>query len=253
MTTTQARLSTSKRLFRALARILLPYRGEPVTALALDALTARTFPAVVAARSTYRNFAIASYLDAVPDPIETPDLRPYEPEAWRAALDKVAQVQDDGSYGRESVDTEFVEATLIRADLHARAAERNQTIAFAVNDDQVAGWARIDPIPPTCPLCRITISRGPVYRSAEAAGGDGNTFHGGCTCEIVLVLKGQEDSWPGIHHYRRELAFYKKHAKRSNGKSPAQAYRAAVNEENARATGETKRAANAVADDREEP
>lgn len=238
--TPDRRLKASQHLFRRLLRRLLPMRGRPVTPALLDQVAARTIAEILAARAVYQRFAVNSYQDAVRQPIATPPIREYVRADWRSALDKVARI--DTPNALPIVSDQFMERTLTRADLHARNAERNQTIAFAVHDpDQVEGWARIDRVPPTCPLCRITISRGPVYSSKDAAGGDGNDYHVGCTCETVLVLKGQKDSWPGIEFYRRELKFYKDSVKGAS--NAAKAYRAAVNADNARQEGTVQKAA----------
>lgn len=250
MTTPATRLTTSRRLFRRLVRILLPYRGEPVTSAALDAIAGRTFTHVAATREVYRQFAVSAYRELMDQPIPPPPLRDYREQDWRAALDRVAALQKDGSYGYDSVSPEFMERTLKRADLHVRNAERNQMVAFAANDDQIAGWARIDRMPPTCPLCRLTISRGPVYSSAQAAGSEGNDFHVGCTCEIVLVRADQRNSWDGVESFKAEERFYINAVKGVTGtKARAKAYRDAVKKDNARFSGATEKAAEQAVND----
>ncbi len=47
-------------------------------------------------------------------------------------------------------------------------------------------WARVPTGASTCAFCRMTASRGAVYRSAQSAG-EGKKWHGRCDCAVVLV------------------------------------------------------------------
>lgn len=244
MMTPRRRVKTSKAMMRKVVRVVLRYLGQPASPGVIESIARATFPAVSAGRAEYQGFAVAGYRafmranDRVP--IEPPPIRDYKAEDWRKAVERVAE-------SHPVVGRKFAIAVSVRSDLHARNAERNQGVAFAVHDEQIAGWARIDRIPPTCPLCRLTISRGPVYSSADAAGGDTNTYHGGCTCEVVYVLKGQEDSWDGIEYYRAEVARYKAATKGKRGPEVQRAWRRAVATANKQAeTGDTLRAAQSV-------
>lgn len=53
-------------------------------------------------------------------------------------------------------------------------------------------WCRVPRGRDTCAFCLMLASRGAVYRTITAAGGDGNKYHGGCSCEPVVV-RGRED------------------------------------------------------------
>lgn len=194
----------------------------------MDKAARRTFAPVVDLRERYRHLAELAFVDQLPENpsprsnSDLPPLREYLEADWRKAL---AKAYGEDQEQATTVDHTSFERALLKADLHGRNAERNQTVAIAVNDERVRGWARVDFIPGTCPLCRLTISRGPVYSSKSAAGGESNSYHTGCTCETVLVMQGQTD-WPGKSLYEAEKAFYKEHGRN------AKAYRKAVREAN---------------------
>lgn len=240
--TPRQRQTLSRRSLIRLARLILPFIGAPITKGLLDTIARATFSDVVKLRDGYRGLAAqaaANQLgrDAVTVP---PAIRKYETKDWRKAVGRA--FHEDALTPESVVDRPALARTLVRADLHGRNAERNTMIAIAVAEDEVIGWARVDPTPPTCPLCRITISRGPVYSSEEAAGGEGNTYHGGCTCTIVLVTRGKETSWPGYSQYQAEKQRYK------DAKGSAKAYRKLVAQANKDAgPGETKQVADKAA------
>jgi hypothetical protein len=244
--TPESRQTVSLKYIRAIARLIFPFLSQPVAPATLDAMAKATFDQVVKMRNDFVALAAQGYaaqmgMPSVPSVKELPPTRAYYLEDWRKAVGKAFH-----EYGDMPTDTVVDRAnlsrTLVRADLHGRNAERNQMVAIAVHDEQIKGWARVDFVPPTCPLCRITISRGPVYTSEEAAGGDGNTYHGGCTCEVVLVRYGQEDSWPGRELYLAEQQRYK-------DAGGAKAYRLAVAKANEpfAQDGATKKAADKAA------
>lgn len=240
--TPKQRASLSRRTLLRLARLMLPFIGAPVTKALLDVIAKASFADVNTLRSGYRSLAAqaaANQLgrDTVSAP---PDIRRYEVADWRKAVGRA--FQEDAATPDTKVDRPAIARALVRADLHGRNAERNTMVAIAIAEDEVIGWARVDPTPPTCPLCRLTISRGPVYSSAEAAGGEGNTYHGGCTCTIVLVTAGSKTSWPGYEQYQAELRRYRE------AKGKPKAYRAAVAKANKDAgPGVTKQAADDAA------
>lgn len=232
MTNPRNRSKISLALMRRIVRAIIPHMGKPVTPELVSTIVTRTFPHVLTSRELYRRLAVTNYRERMADAghplIDVPAVRQYTSDDWRKAVERAA----DPEKGYTHITREVIERTAIRGDLHSRNAERNQTIAFAANDSNIVGWARVDLTPPTCPLCRLTISRGPVYSSSEAAGDDRNTYHGGCTCETVLVIKGQEDSWPGRDMFLAEKDRYKTAVKGKRGADRSRAYRAAVAAEN---------------------
>lgn len=237
--TPRQRDSLSRKYLLRLARLILPFIGAPLTKVILDQIAKVSFEDLVSLRRGYRVLAAqaASHQLGRDQVISLPAIREYVVQDWRKAVGRA--FHEDAATPGALVDRAGVSRALVRADLHGRNAERNTMIAVALAEDEVAGWARVDWVSPTCPLCRITISRGPVYTSKQAAGGDGNVFHGGCTCVQVLVLRGQENSWPGRELYLAEKQRYK------DAKGNAAQYRKLVAKANddAGETGVTKQVA----------
>lgn len=241
--TQRQRETLSLRFMRRIARLILPFVGKPVTNSILAQMTSRSFRSVEQLRHEYRLLATRSFayhLDIGIPPIDrVPKIRAYEMQDWAKAVNRSLQAEDEIPEGR-TVTRQDVSRVLRRADLHGRNAERNTMVALSVESDEVIGWARVDPIPPTCPLCRLTISRGPVYSSAQAAGSDGNDYHTGCTCEVVPVRS--KESWPGREQYLKERQLYRQ------AKGSPKAYRALVKKANKDAgPGVTQKAADKLA------
>lgn len=60
---------------------------------------------------------------------------------------------------------------------------------FAMSAGAVsAGWARVPTGATTCAFCLMLASKGASYRTERAAGGRGNSYHGHCDCQQVLVV-----------------------------------------------------------------
>lgn len=240
--TPRQRSSLSRRSLIRLAKLIFPFVGAPITKGLLDAIARATFSDVVKLRDGYRGLAAQAAANQLGrNTISAPpDIRKYETTDWRKAVGRA--FQEETATPETRVDRPAVARALIRADLHGRNAERNTMVAIAVEEDEVIGWARVDPTPPTCPLCRLTISRGPVYTSAQAAGGEGNTYHGGCTCTIVLVTTATKTSWPGYEQFQAERQRYK------DAKGKPKEYRKLVAQANKVAgPGETKQVADKAA------
>lgn len=54
-----------------------------------------------------------------------------------------------------------------------------------------AAWARVPSGSKTCSFCLMTASRGAVYSTSRAAGGD-RKYHGDCDCQVVLVRSASD-------------------------------------------------------------
>ncbi|AOZ62833.1 capsid maturation protease [Rhodococcus phage Partridge] len=106
----------------------------------------------------------------------------------------------------------------------------------------VRGWARVPTGRETCGFCLMLVSRGPVYRSAEAAGlrlgnsdaikalqGDLDVseymdqWHPGCDCKTVPVFKLSD--WPGRDDYLRAEQMWKDSTYGHSGKDALNAFR----------------------------
>lgn len=198
------RLAT--KLLKFVIRELTGIRGTVPSQEVVNSIVSSIFPSVLSTRESFRLIARESYEDAkreaIPDKksIPPPKLREYTRKRLKEALS--ANLPDN-----REVNDKDIEKTLLAVEQQARDAERNQTVAYAIHDKDIKGWARIDPEPPTCSFCLLLVSRGPVYRSAHSAG-DRNKYHHGCTCIPVLVFNGQSN-WRGEQHYKEALAIYK--------------------------------------------
>ncbi|ATY11573.1 hypothetical protein CU254_14730 [Amycolatopsis sp. AA4] len=224
--TYRAQATLTRRLVDAIVPILVPFIGSTAPAKALAQLL---FPEVVKSRRLHQALAVDDYRKLRRDAGITGEppaasIRDYTPDALVTVIEDVRADEDP-------VTQEHVEQIIGRADQHARNAHRNQTRASTFADNQAIGWARVDPEPPTCPLCRLTISRGPVYKTAETAQ-EKDIFHPGCTCIVVPAFKGQRTSYPGSEHAAAELERYKTLTKGLSGKAAMRAYTRGVRELN---------------------
>lgn len=228
----RAQQSLTRRLVAAIAPVLAPLLGVRKSAKLNRAIARAVYPYVQSGRKTSRDLARLVYVQAKANwnsdasPIEEPRIRDYPIEALEKAVSDAMAVNPTDRI--EDADLERVAAA---ADSHVRNAYRNQSLAYVHNDNDIVGWARVDPYPPTCELCRLLISRGPVYKTARSAG-ERNKYHTGCTCVPQLVFKGQEDSWPGREIYLAERERYEKATRGLSGKDARRAWRKAVDRAN---------------------
>lgn len=248
-----ARRAISHALMLYLAPFLIPLTGVVATRQIIQGLAEQSLPGVLTAREKYRLLADRQYRDLVVVPIARPPLRDYTADSWAGSISGVLLPDDEVPVEeREPVTESDIEAVLIKADLQGREAERSQLIAYSLHDDNVIGWARVDREPPTCPFCTMLISRGPVYTSAETAG-ERNRFHGGCTCEVVLVTEDNRTSYRGIEITKAAAQTWRNASKGRSGKAVAAEFRRVVEERNGvtrRAQlGRTKEAADKISQD----
>lgn len=189
----------TRRLLRAIAPVLAPLVGGPITRAHTGAVARATLADVVKARASFVELAVQQYKSMTgTGRIDAPPLREYDAKAWEAAL---ARAWDKPIANKEDLTEDDIAKAFVTADHQGREAERSQLIAYSVHDPKVLGWARVDWQPPTCPFCTMLISRGPVYSTEDTAGGRTN-FHHGDTCSVVLVTALNRDDYPGIQHTR---------------------------------------------------
>lgn len=126
---------------------------------------------------------------------------PYAPGAPRpltgALFRKVMNQSRDAIRASNSSSQELA-ALAARAVKVVENGGRETMLSSVHRDETVLGWARYDPAPPTCGFCWTMISRGPVYKSEESAGGR-NQWHDNCTCKVVAVRDRKD--WPGREQY----------------------------------------------------
>jgi hypothetical protein len=204
-----AYVNMARAVIGAIARIF----GQPVTPVSIEAARAATQPIIVTTREVVRDLVYRDYLQVIDnsDPVEPLELNRFTDELWQSSIEKAVE-------GHDLFDTASIEQIGLSADYWSRDAEWGQAVSVAQQDPRVGRIARVDPIPPTCPLCTLMNSRGPVYVSAESFA---RTLHTGDTCEPVFVLPGATD-YPGKEHTDIALARYEKAVKAApNGSADA--------------------------------
>lgn len=243
----RAQQELTRRLTRSLTPLLSPFLGLKISTNVVLAITRAIFPAVQAARAQSRQLARAVYLEALKEwdssapAIAEPGIRQYVEKNLETAVSKALDIS-----GNENIEADDLERVVSVADLHTRNAYRNSQLAHVLNDDNIVGWARIDPEPPTCEFCRLLISRGPVYKTEKSAGGK-NKFHIGCTCIVQKVFRGQEKTWIGRDQYLAERKRYQDATRGKSGKEARRAWREAVAEANGRKAVERREASEQAA------
>src|SRR5690606_38576725 len=170
--------------------------GLPITPKTVRDLAKAIFPEVVKSRGRQEDLARRVYEAAkadagLPEPIKSPGTREYTLEGLEKGIDEALKVS-----GNESLTARDLESVANTADMHSRNAFRNRMTAYSVNDDDVLGWARVDPVTPTCEFCRLLISRGPVYKTAKTAD-DRKQQHNGCNCVRKPIFRCQRARWQG--------------------------------------------------------
>lgn len=176
----------------AMAHLLGLSVTDPVRA----ELKGKTFPVVRRVRQLAENMAYRDYAQLVDNQIAQVPLNRFTEELWSSSVDKVIG------------DTPYVTATVsediaMRGDYWARDAEWGERLQLAKQDDRIGRIARVDFEAPTCPLCTLMNSRGPVYTNESFL----RTLHDGDTCTAIFVPQGAED-YPGKEHTEEALRRY---------------------------------------------
>lgn len=196
---------------------------RPLDESTLDLIAAALFPDVERARGASQQLAQRYYADALAahdlgDPVRAPRLKPYELAALREGLARTLTTGSDQVFTRRALGL-----ALNLASKHVEDAGRRSMMASVFDDDRVSGWARSDPSPPTCAFCLMLISRGPVYKSRETAGGR-TQWHAGCSCKAVPVIRGD---WEGRNQYAQADQLWRE-STRGVHHDPLNAFRTAI-------------------------
>lgn len=181
---------------RDLSRLL----GRTITNAIFAAFVRRTAPIVLSGRGHLEDSAWLQYrtsLGVHEKPLDRAALVRFTEDTWHNSTNKVIGLD-------EPLDTTMADKIVRKADFWTRDAERGALIDYSLRDERLARWARVDEEPPTCPFCIVLISRGAVYHEPQP------DFHTGDTCSVVLVAKGQENTFPGVQHRDAALAEYKR-------------------------------------------
>lgn len=106
------------------------------------------------------------------------------PEATEGAVRALIQMIVDGKPFEQ-----FLAQLSSRLDFEIKRAAGECVKANAAHDPLKPKWARVPSGSETCGFCLMLASRGFVYSSDKAAGGDGH-YHAHCDCRIVPGFDG---------------------------------------------------------------
>lgn len=190
------------------------------------ALVEAAYPAVYRARMDYWRLAERAYREERQrvtgdgGPIEFPR-RNYPPEALEKALRERVKPRLDALDEDDDVPQVLIDEAVEVADRHGKDAGRQGEIDAARHDRRALGYARRLTGAYNCAFCTMLASRGPVYRSADAAlvrhegrgrnaVATGEPFHNNCDCEVVPVFK--RDDWEGRDQYLELSRLWDEHA-----------------------------------------
>lgn len=191
-----------------------------------EALVAAAYPAVYRARIDYWRLAERAYREerdrvlGTDSPVLVPR-RNYPPDALERGLRQMVRPRLDALGEDDDVPPVVVEEVVAVAERHARDAGRQAMIDAARHDGRSLGYARRLTGAYNCAFCTMLASRGPVYRSAEAAlirhegrgrnaRPTGEPFHDHCDCEVVPVFN--RDDWEGRDQYLELSRLWDEHA-----------------------------------------
>lgn len=198
---------------RALARLLRP---QP-TPQEWAAWGQAAYPAVYRARVDHWEAAREFYLaqraqHGAPGQVAVP-LRSYEPQALLTALEEEdVKARLDTLDEDEAVPAVIIDQVLDIADRHGAAGGREAIVDAARHDQRALGYARTTMGLENCAFCLMLVSRGPVYRSEDAAllrDGTGEPYHDRCDCIAVPVF--DRSDWPGRDEYLEMEAAWQEH------------------------------------------
>lgn len=176
------------------------------------------YPAVYRGRVEQWELARQFYLEerarfGYTDPVDVP-LRSYAPEALDTGLREIVKprIDDLDEDDEDGMPTVLVNEVLDTADRHANAAGRDAIVDAARHDRRALGYARVTVGAENCAFCLMLVSRGPVYRSEDAAllrDGTGEPYHNRCDCLAIPVF--DRDDWPGREEYLEMEAAWQEH------------------------------------------
>lgn len=189
------------------------------------AMVEAVYPAVYRGRMDYWRLAERAYREererVLGDggPVEFPR-RDYPPEALDRGLRDRVRPRLEGLDEGAEVPELLVEEAVAVVERHAADAGRQAQIDAARHDRQALGYARRLTGDFNCAFCTMLASRGPVYRSADAAlvrhegrGRNavptGEPFHDHCDCEVVPVF--DRSDWEGREQFEELERLWREH------------------------------------------
>ena len=196
----------ANRIFAARMAVLLAPMVGSASKSAVSRVVAAAYPAVFAARSDSAQRARAFYdatRTAAVGSTYPVNLASYRPQWYASDMAPVVDLaaararKDAAADIRRPVSDQL--APVIGLATKQVENGGRQTTKMAVDaDPEAVAWARVPGGAESCAFCTMLISRGPVYKSRESAGGD-EAYHAHCDCKIVPVY--DVNDWPGRDDY----------------------------------------------------
>lgn len=115
---------------------------------------------------------------------ETEAAPPFDDVPMRQTIRRLAGHLWGGKDGTPADPETMLRGLLANMDRWVKQPARDTIVRNARRDRRKPRYARV-PQGPTCGFCIMLASRGFVYSSAEAAGGDMNDYHNDCDCEPI--------------------------------------------------------------------
>lgn len=138
--------------------------------------------------------------------------RNYPPEALDAAWSRTVRPRLEILENSDPVPQIVVTEAAVIAERHVADAGRQAIVDAARHDPQAVGYARVATGTSTCAFCLMLVSRGPVYKSADAAllrDGTSEPYHDNCRCIAVPVF--DRERWPGRDEYLASEKDWREH------------------------------------------
>lgn len=249
----ERQLGITESIIALVLRLLLPFRGRPVSRQTWDTLMQLLYEDVEVSRAQAIQLAREFY-DSQRE-LHTGIAEPFGIAAPHYQFDWFHEAMEPARRGLSRSDSS--ESDL--ANVAKRAAKivedaGRRTILRPVEDPEeeyrdreLVGWARVATGRETCGFCLMLVSRGPSYSSAVEAGlrlddksaldlvEQGNAkalaqamkrWHPGCDCKAVPVF--DRKNWAGRDAYLRAEKLWKKTTSGYRGKDAVNAFRRAV-------------------------
>lgn len=224
--------SITAQAVQLILRLLLPYRGIPLTQTSWRFIVRGMFPIVDSARREsailMRQYYDSQRLEHLDDDDYDIDLPSYDiawlEESMRPVFGE-AQVID--------LDEAKIVETGMRVAKEVENGGRRTALNAVRGETRRVGFARVATGRETCAFCLMLVSRGPVYKRELRAGAKHEgaaeiletkndvsdeelddlmtRWHPGCDCKVVPVF--DEDNWQGREDFLRMEEIWKRETK----------------------------------------
>jgi hypothetical protein len=220
------------RIVRLFLALLTPFRNQTVSPGVWRGILLAAFPAIRDARNESAQLAREFYdseRDRFYNDRHDVNLAPDYEFDW--LLEAMSPSEDQFKV----IDT--TENAVVQAAMRVAKEVENggrRTLLQAVDsDDRAIGFARVATGRETCAFCLMLVSRGPVYKTFESAGGSGDyrddfmkKWHPNCDCKVVPVF--DRANWPGRQAYEEALEMWREYTRGYSGRDALNALRRAI-------------------------